>query len=77
MINDAIQFGIKVELQMEMRFSGKDLVDMLVVKTNQYQFTHLRYSAGYDVYSMLFKLCMLSTSRSIHSKPGTNIRIQL
>lgn len=40
-LNGAIQFGIQVELSPEMRFSGKDLVDMLV--HNMYRFTNLRY----------------------------------
>ena len=42
-LNGAIQFGIQVELSPEMRFSGKDLVDMLVHKAKQYRFTNLRY----------------------------------
>lgn len=41
-LNGAIQFGIQVELYPEMSFSGKDLVDMLVLKARRYQFADLR-----------------------------------
>ena len=42
-LNGAIQVGLKVKLSQEqMRFSGKNLVDLLVHKARWYQFVDLR-----------------------------------
>lgn len=40
----AIQFGIGVELHPELRFSGKDLVVMLVKRAKLRRFIDLRYN---------------------------------
>ena len=42
-LNGAIQVGLKVELSQGMRFSGKNLVELLVHKARRYRFVDLRY----------------------------------
>ena len=63
-LNGAIQVGLKVELSQEMRFSGKNLVDLLVHKAGQYRFVDLEYVHLY--------ICVLIVNNFTQCKASTH-----
>ena len=58
-LNGAIQFGLDVKLSPEVRFTVKNLVDMLVHKTKRYRFRDLRYA-----HKFIWTLCSLYAQHS-------------